>query len=120
MSILTGLADANGRIPLKASGNAKAYDFRGLAFTTATDDDIIFSAENPIANPFYLGGLKCDSIGRIAVVAANAVALPLTYLGGLPFDANGKLVVSLNPNLVPVRYDQGVGFAADGGVQWAS
>lgn len=55
-------------------------------------------------------GLKVDEAGAIYAVLDGTIN---HYNAGLPFNSDGRLVVSNNPQ---VRVDQGIPFAASGGM----
>lgn len=113
MSVLSGLAGATGRIGLKNSvGNAHAAAFRGLSF--AADGSLRF-AQTAQAG---FSGVSVDGAGAVRTVTVGAEAAPITYLAGLPMDAQGRLLFAGAAGGVPARFDQGVGFAADGGIAW--
>ena len=54
--------------------------------------------------------MQVDAAGAIFAVLEGAIT---NYASGLPFDVNGRLVVSTDP---PARFDQGMGFNATGAV----
>ena len=63
-----------------------------------------------IVDPVKYHALRLDDQGQVYAVLDGAID---HYASGLPFDAEGRLVVSTDS---VVRWDQGTAFAANGGV----
>lgn len=67
----------------------------------------------PVATPYYFQHLMLDDVGAVYTVNLAQAALPIHYGAGIPFDNDGRVVISANS---VVRVTQGIPFANNGAI----